>query len=133
MNEIFSIGDVKQHSFVVSINDVATFNGEVLHRVCSTYKLGQEMEWSSRLFMLDIIEEDEEGMGTSLQIDHLSPAHVGEKVDLIATLKSFKQKFLICDIQVKVGDRLIAKGSTGQKLLSKERLKQLMDPDRNNG
>ena len=122
---IFKAGDTKHHSFIVGPNDFAKFQGEILHKVCSTYKLGQEMEWSSRLFMLDLIEVHEEGVGTMLHIDHLNPAFANEKVDIIAKFKSFEQNHLLCDIEVKVGDRLIAKGQTGQKLLSKEKLRTL--------
>jgi len=123
---IFTIGDIQHHSFVVEKSDTAQFHGVELHPVCSTYKLGQEMEWSSRLFMLKIIDEEEEGVGTMLHIDHLSPAYVGERVNLKAIWKSFEEKVLICDIEVTVGDRLVARGSTGQKLLTKERLEALM-------
>ena len=128
MKNPFSIGDVKRHRFEVRPQDIAQFETGLVHPVCSTFKLGQEMEWSSRLFVLEMLEEGEEGVGTMLHIDHLSPAHVGEKVDLVAIFNSFEQKFLICDIEVRVGDRIIAKGQTGQKLLSKERLLQLMRP-----
>lgn len=123
---VFTIGDIKEHSFVVDEKDTAQFQGKELHPVCSTYKLGKEMEWSSRLFMLDIIDDHEEGVGTMLHIEHLSPAFVGERVDIRAIWKSFEQKVLLCDIEVSVGDRMVARGATGQKLLSKEQLKALM-------
>ena len=110
MKNAFKKGDIKTHQFKVEEADLATFNGEVLHAVCSTYKLGQEMEWSSRLFMLDIIDEDEEGVGTMIHIEHKSPAFTGE---------------LICSITVVSGDRLIATGKTAQRLLKKNRLKEL--------
>lgn len=125
MKDIFKKGDFKTHQFVVKETDQATFNEQVLHQVCSTYKLGQEMEWSSRLFMLDIIEQDEEGVGTMLHIEHKSPAFVGETVSIIATFDSFVANELICNIEVKVVDRLIAKGKTGQRLLKKDRLQRI--------
>ncbi len=125
MKNAFKKGDIKTYQFKVEEADLATFNGEVLHAVCSTYKLGQEMEWSSRLFMLDIIDEDEEGVGTMLHIEHKSPAFTGETVTLTATYDSFESGELICSITVVSGDRLIATGKTGQRLLKKNRLKKL--------
>lgn len=125
MKEVFKKGDTKKHHFVVSEEDQATFNGQVLHKVCSTYKLGQEMEWSSRLFMLEIIDKDEEGVGTMLHVEHKSPAFVGERVSITATFDSFVSCELTCDIEVKVKDRLIAKGKTGQRLLKKDRLQKI--------
>lgn len=124
----FKKGDRKEHAFVVGEHDFATFQGKVLHKVCSTYRLGQEMEWSSRLFLLDLIEEDEEGAGTMLQVDHLAPAFVGEEVTVTAIFDSFEQKLLLCDIEVKVGERWIAKGRTGQKLLNKAKLNEIFKP-----
>jgi len=130
MKRIFQPGDQKVHGFKVSASDLATFNGKILHPVCSTYKLGQEMEWSSRLFMLDIIEDEEEGVGMMLHIDHLGPAFQDEEVKVTATWGSFEQNILKCDIEVRVGDRLIAKGATGQKLILKEQLKEIMKPNK---
>jgi fluoroacetyl-CoA thioesterase len=128
MKKIFQPGDQKVHRFKVAASDLATFKGKILHPVCSTYKLGQEMEWSSRLFMLDIIGDEEEGLGTMLHIDHLGPAYEEEEVTVTATWSSFEQNVLKCDIEVRVGDRLIARGATGQKLILKERLKEIIKP-----
>jgi len=124
----FSKGDIKEHSFIVKETDYATFNDQVLHPVCSTYKLGQEMEWSSRLFMLDIINADEEGVGTMLHIDHKSPAYLGDVVNIRAIFDSFEQNNLMCDIEVEVDGRLIALGKTGQRLLKRVNLEKLMNP-----
>lgn len=128
MKDIFKPGDTQSHRFVVKTDDVVVFKNKVLHEVCSTYKLGEEMEWSSRLFMLEMIDSDEEGVGTMLHIDHLSPAYVGDEVFIVATFRSFEQNHLSCDIEVSVGERLVAKGKTGQKLISKDKLKRLMTP-----
>lgn len=126
MRNRFKKGDQKRHRFIVKEQDFATFNGEVVHPVCSTYKLGQEMEWSSRLFMLDIIDEDEEGVGTMLHIDHLNPVFVGQEVELIATFESFEDRNLLCNIEVYSQEQLVAKGRTGQKLLKRSSLNTLM-------
>lgn len=125
MKSSFKKGDTKNHQFVVERADLATFNNETLHPVCSTYKLGQEMEWSSRLFMLDLIKEDEEGVGTMLHIEHKSPAFEGELVSLVATYISFESNELICSIEVKVDNRLVATGQTGQRLLNRNKLEEI--------
>lgn len=125
MNNPFAIGDHKKHRFLVGENDVAEFDSGLVHPVCSTFKLAKEMEWSSRLFVLEMCEAAEEGVGTSIQIKHISPAFVGEQVELIATYESFENNELICSIEVKVGERLIATGKTGQKILSKEKINKI--------
>jgi predicted thioesterase len=69
-------------------------------------------------------EDDEEGVGTHLSIDHKGPAFVGEEIIFTATVEEIKGTRLICAIEARVGERLIALGKTGQKMLKKERLKE---------
>jgi fluoroacetyl-CoA thioesterase len=122
MKLIFKQGDSKIYQKVIEENDQATFHGEVLHAVCSTFALARDFEWSSRLFFIEMREPDEEGVGTFLTIDHKSPAFVGEELIIKATVESIRGNELICDIEAKTGSRLIATGKTGQKMLKKEKL-----------
>ena len=91
------------------------------------------MEWSSRLFVLEMLDEDEEGIGTKLELSHESPALVNERLDIEAVVHSLDQHEIICDISVKVGNRLIAKGITGQKVLKKSKIESLINNIHNNG
>ena len=118
-------GMTKVYTFTVKENDLAVFHGELLHAVCSTFTLGREIEWSTRLFVIDYKNAEEEGVGTMLTIYHKSPAKLGETVHIVAEVESFERNELICRYQAKVGDRLIAEGQTGQKILSKEKLAQI--------
>ena len=127
MKNPFKAGSVKVHTFTVSERDVAQFETGLVHSVCSTFKLAQEIEWSSRLFVLDMIEVDEEGVGTSLEIKHISPAFVGDRVKITAIFNTLINNELICDIEVNVGDRKIARGKTGQKILSKQKVSQIFN------
>lgn len=76
-------------------------------------------------FFIDMKEEDEEGVGTHLSIDHLSPAFVGEELEITATVAQLSGNELICNIEVKTSNRLIATGKTGQRMLKKEKLNRL--------
>ncbi|UII26614.1 hypothetical protein LVD15_25510 [Fulvivirga maritima] len=119
MKRLHRLGDVKTYNRVITEEDVASFHGQVVHHVCSTFSLARDIEWASRLFVLDMCEDDEEGIGTQLEIKHLSPALVGDKIEISATLRTFDKNELICDYTVKVGDRKVAEGLTGQKILKK--------------
>jgi predicted thioesterase len=125
MKNLFQPGDQKKFSRLITADDQAAFYGSLVHSVCSTFALARDMEWTSRLFFLEMMDEDEEGVGNYLQIDHLSPAFVGEEMQVIATVESIKRNELTCAIEVWVNQRLIAKGRTGQKMLLKEKLKSL--------
>ena len=122
---IFKPGDVKVYLKKVTTRDVAAFHGEMLHPVYSTFALARDFEWSSRLFFLEMKEDDEEGVGTFLQIAHQSPAMVDEMVTITATVESINGNELICIIEARSGDRIIATGKTGQKMLKMEKLKRL--------
>ncbi len=125
MKAIFKIGDVKKHLFQVAAEDFASFQTGLVHKVCSTFALGREMEWASRQFVREMIDKHEEGVGTLLEIRHLSPAFLGEHVEVIAEIESIIENELICTIRVKAGNRQIASGRTGQKILSKIKINQI--------
>ena len=125
MKNIFKPGDQKSFKRKVEENDSAIFNGELLHRVCSTFSMARDFEWSSRLFFIEMKDDDEEGVGTMLSINHNSPAFVGEEITYTAIVESIYKNELICTITAKVGDRVIATGKTGQKMLKKEKLSAL--------
>ena len=125
MKSKFKVGDHKKYVRVIQDTDKAAFHGEEVHPVCSTFSLARDFEWTSRLFFLDMKEEGEEGVGTFLSIDHKSPAFVGEEVTYTATIVKLRGAELTCSIEAKAGDRIIATGSTGQKMLSREKLAKL--------
>jgi fluoroacetyl-CoA thioesterase len=133
MKLIFSIGDRKSYSTIVQSSDQATFHGQLVHPVCSTFALAREMEWSSRLFFIDMMEEDEEGVGTFLDIQHRSPAFVGEALIITATIGSIVGNELMCNIEVKSGERIIALGKTGQRMLKKDKLIVIFTPPNEQG
>lgn len=113
----------QEHRYTVQPQDVAAFHGEVVHPVCSTFVLAREIEWTTRLFVLEMKEDDEEGIGTQVSIDHKSPAFVGEEIIFTAQIESLRDHELICSYKAMAGNRLIATGQTGQKILKKETLK----------
>ncbi len=126
MKKIFEIGDKKVHRYRVVDADVAKFNDEVVHPVCSTFALAREMEWAGRLFVLELREAHEEGVGTSVHIKHLSPAFPGEELIFTAEITAWEGKELICSVIVTTDNgREIAHGETGQKILDRTLIKKI--------
>jgi predicted thioesterase len=97
----------------------------VVHPVCSTFALARDIEWSTRLFVLDMREDDEEGIGTFLSVEHKSPAFVNEKLTIEATVEHITGHELICSYIARVGERIVATGKTGQKILKREKIARL--------
>jgi predicted thioesterase len=115
------------HEYEVRPEDTPKFNDQQVHPVCSTYALAREIEWTTRQFVIQLKQEDEEGIGNMLSIEHRSPARVGDKLMIRAKIRHNINNEIICDYVVRVGDKVIAYGMTGQKILKKSSLKKLFE------
>lgn len=122
----FQPGDKKVFTHLVTINDIAAFETGMVHQVYSTFCLARDAEWSTRLFVLEMKEADEEGIGTFIEVIHRSPALVNSHVDFFATLDVVNGHEVICSFVAKCGERVVAEGRTGQKILKKEKLERIM-------
>lgn len=127
MQSLFKLGDVKYYSKTVGKGDIAEFESGAVHEVYATFALGRDAEWSSRLFVLEMKDSDEEGIGTFLNITHRSPALVGETVVFEAKIIKLEKNIVDCNVIARVADRIIAECYTGQKIIKKEKLNLLFD------
>jgi len=127
MKNIFKNGDIKTYSKLLEQQDTATFDSGEVHPVYATFALGRDAEWVCRLFVIDMKEDDEEGIGTFLQVNHHSPAIIGNTVKFNANFNRLEGNHVICNFEAKVGERLIASGQTGQKIIKKEKLEKLFN------
>lgn len=125
MKNVFKIGDKQEYRRVVERSDVASFHGQVVHPVCATFALARDIEWTSRQFVLQMRDEDEEGIGTLLTINHKGPAFVGEEIVFTAWIHQLKGPELICSYEARIENRLIATGKTGQKILKREKINKI--------
>lgn len=131
MKSIFSPGDTKHYSKTVTTDDIAKFESGTVHEVYGTFALGRDAEWSSRLFVLEMKDNDEEGIGTFLNITHHSPALLGDEVTFTAEITKLEKNIVDCAVTARVGDRIIAECTTGQKIIKKEKLNLLFGSLRN--
>lgn len=127
MLQVYKTGDTKTYSITVQEKDTATFDSGEVHPVYATFALGRDAEWCCRLFVLDMKEKHEEGIGTFLSIKHQSPAKIGSLVTFTATVESITGNEIICSYEAKVGSRIIASGQQGQKIIAKEKLEKLFN------
>jgi fluoroacetyl-CoA thioesterase len=127
MEQPFEIGAVMTYQVEVAESDTAQFGGAEVHPVYATFALARDAEWTCRQFVLDMKEDHEEGIGTHVTVNHQAPALVGEKVHFYASLTKVDNRNVICQYTAYVGERLIASGEQGQKILSRVRLNQLFE------
>ncbi|KAA9338237.1 hypothetical protein F0P96_05175 [Hymenobacter busanensis] len=124
MTNPFHLGDQQTHRYTVVPADFAAFDagGGLVHPVLSTFALAREMEWAGRLFVLQMREAGEEGIGTMLEVQHHAPAFAGETLTLTATFAALHGRELTCTVEARVGPRLVATGRTGQRIVDQAKL-----------
>jgi fluoroacetyl-CoA thioesterase len=96
------------------------FDGSAIHPLYSTSTMVRHMEFAARKVILPFLEEHEEGMGISVDVQHLHPVPEGKEVTCIATFQEMIGKRILCDVQVKCGSRLVGRGFVTQAILPKE-------------
>ncbi len=131
MKSVFKPGDKREYRKLIGPDDIATFHDGNVHPVYATFSLARDAEWTSRQFVLEMKDGDEEGIGTFLSVEHKGPAFVGEEVVFTAWVDYFEGNELMCFYEARVGERLIAIGKTGQKILKKEKLSRLFQTPAN--
>lgn len=123
MKNPFAPGDTKVYRHVVTDGDTARFESGEVHAVYSTFALARDAEWAGRLFVLEMKDEDEEGIGTAIRVLHQSPARIGDTVEFTSVLAAVERNEIITPFVAKVGERVIATGESRQKILKKEKLR----------
>lgn len=120
MEEMFYPGKAVTFSRVVASADLAHFDQQQVHDVYATFALTRDAEWTTRQFILPHLGQQWEGVGTYVAVHHLSPAFLGDLVNFRATILSFEANELHCSFEAFVGNRKVAEGKTGQKVLDKQ-------------
>ncbi|HET8985710.1 MAG TPA: thioesterase family protein [Trueperaceae bacterium] len=94
-----------------------------LHPVYATYWLAKHMELVSRKIILPYLEDDEEGIGYRVEVDHLASALPGMRVDVIGVFdhQTGNRVHVRCQAVSELGD-VIGRGATVQVILAKTRL-----------
>ncbi|MCX8112614.1 MAG: hypothetical protein N3E49_05385 [Bacteroidia bacterium] len=115
----FSPGEQRRYRTQVTDDKIAQFHGETVHPYYSTFALAQDAEWACRLFVLEMKEPDEEGIGTYLSVHHVGTVPVGSEVDIIATLLWVRGNTVHCSYEVWWGTNRVAYGEQTQKVLKK--------------
>jgi predicted thioesterase len=107
-----------------------SFDGVVVHTCYSTWSLVHHMEIAARKVLADYLEDDEEGIGSHVRVDHLSPCRLGKTVVVRAVLTEVTREHhprAICTVEAFDGDRLLAQGKQVQVVMNKERLRRLIE------
>jgi len=127
MKNPYQIGDVEVYHTTVTPDKLAQFDAGLVHPVYSTFALAKDAEWACRLFVLNMKEEGEEGIGSFVSVNHVAPAPLGSAVEIRATLQEVTGNKIVCSYQAFCGERLIAEGSQTQKIINKTKFDALIE------
>jgi len=111
-------------TFEVVVTDemTARLEGLVHHPVYSTFWLAYHAECAARKAIVPYFDEDDDAVGSSIEIKHLAMAPVGAKVVIEARVAAMNGKRIECEITAKWGETIIARGTQSQYVMSKQAL-----------
>lgn len=124
------IPDGHRAELTITVTDEMTVHFHELghgpgHPVYATYWIARHFEEAGRKLLLPFREEGEEGVGTSVSVEHLASALPGMRVRIVATVERVEGRHLHCTVTAtsELGD-LIATGRTGQYVTRAQRLER---------
>ena len=121
------VGQLAEVTIIVTEDMCPAFDGIIVHRVYSTWSMAHHMELAARKILAPHLEDDEEGIGSHLSIDHLAPAPVGHEVTIRAEAIKVDETGVVCGIKVWDGNRLLGQGQQVQRVLPKSVLNRIVD------
>ncbi len=127
MKPSLQVGNRAEVSVEVTEEMCPAFNGGVVHRLYSTWSMAHHMELAARRVLGPHLEEHEEGIGSHLTIDHLSPTPVGHTVRVVAEAVEVDDSTVVCEVTAFDGDRVVGRGRQVQRVLPKTKLQALIE------
>ncbi len=107
------------------------FDGDVVHRVYSTWSMAHHMEIAARKVLMPHLEAHEEGIGSHLSIDHLAPTPVGHIVRVEAVAVELEPTTLVCEVTAyhvrPDGEKVVGRGRQVQRILPRSKLAALIE------
>lgn len=104
----------------------AQFGGDTVHDLFSTAALVHHMEWAARKAILPYLEPHEEGMGSHVEVSHLSFTPTGWKVTVRATVTDIRDRKIECEVEAFNSRGKVAKGTITQSIIEKDWLQRKM-------
>jgi predicted thioesterase len=126
MKASLKVGNTAEVSITVTEDMCPAFDGIVVHRVYSTWSMAHHMELAARMVLAPHLEDHEEGIGSHLSIDHVSPAPLAHVVRVTARAVELGPTTLVCECIAYDGERVVGRGKQIQRILPKTKLAQLL-------
>ena len=102
----------------------ARFFGSVVHGVYATFAIVEHAEYASRQAILPFLSPEEDAVGSEISLRHIASAPVGAVVEISASVIEQRERSILCRVEARWNETLLAEGTTEQRIVSKERLKE---------
>ena len=130
MKPTLQIGNSAEVVVTVTADMCPAFDSVVVHEVYSTWSMAHHMELAARKVLAPHLDEDEEGIGSHLSIDHVGPTPLGHQVRVVAEAVELGPSTLVCEViayHVRPdGDRIVGRGRQVQRILPRTKLAALI-------
>jgi predicted thioesterase len=105
------------------------WDGEVVHPVYSTWSMAHHMELAGRKVLMPHLEDDEEGLGGKLEVEHVSLLPVGKTARATARCVEANRTTVVCEVTSRDHGtgRLLGRGRHVQRIIKKRTLKALIE------
>lgn len=110
-------GETATLEVVVTSDMTARVDGREIHPVYGTAALVAHMEQVCRQLLVPHLEPGEEGVGHAIEAQHRAPVAVGETIVLTASVANVGPRRLVCEVLVRRGASLVARGSFEQRVV----------------
>ena len=95
-----------------------------IHPLYATFAIVEHAEYACRCAILPFLEPEEDAIGSSVEIEHTGPAHVGAIVTIETEITGVEGKDIISTFTAKQGEKEIARGKTTQRVVDKAKFQQ---------
>jgi len=132
MKPTLQVGNAADVTITVTREMCPAFDSVVVHYVYSTWSMAHHMELAARAVLAPHLDEDEEGIGSHLSIDHIAPTPMGHTVRVHAEATELSESTLVCDITAyhvhrDGSESVVGRGKQVQRVLPKEKLRAIIE------
>lgn len=113
-------GETATLEVTVSPDMTARVGDDEIHPVYGTTALVQHIEQVCRRLLVPHLEEGEEGVGYAIEAAHRAPVPVGARIVLTASVARVGPRELTCEVLVRHGTALVARGSFEQRVVERQ-------------
>ena len=89
--------------------------------------MAHQFENAARRTLESHLEDEDQGIGSFLSLDHVKPAPIGSTVEVEATITELDRTTVVCEIVATIRGEICATGKQVQRVLPSSTISRLID------